>query len=558
MKPNLENYKKTYDNFNWKDYEQELERFEDGNINAAYNAVTRHANSDIKDKIALLWEGKTGSKKFSFAELEKESNKFANALINLGIKKGDRVFLFLPKIPETYISFLGILKMGAIAGTMFQAFGPDALVDRLKDSGANCIITDSTLVDRVYKVKNDLPELKHFVLVDKAKDKEISYQDIMQEASNEFEIVHTKATDPAFMLYTSGTTGKSKGVIHGHRAILQEHLTAKWVLDLKPKDIYWCTADPGWVTGIAYGILGNWSNGITTVVYDGKFSPENWYGLIQKYKISVWYTAPTAIRMLMKAGNEVVEKFNLSTLRHLCSVGEPLNPEAIKWGREVFDLSFHDTWWQTETGGMCIINYPGIKIKLGSMGKPFPGVEAAVVDSDGKKIVDEEGDLVLKPGWPSMMQEIWKNKKKYESYFKHGWYYSGDKAMQDKEGYFWFFGRADDVINTKGERVGPFEVESALVEHPGVVEAGVIGKPDKLYGEIIKAFVVLAKDYKPADDFAEEVKQFVKKRLAGHAYPSEVEVVEDLPKTRSGKIMRRVLKAKELGLEIKDTSTMEE
>lgn len=573
VKHNLRNYQKAYHNFNWKDHYQELDWFKNKKINAAYNALTRHALSEKnkkdlrplnfpteKDKIALYWESEEGkSKKFSFLELEKLSNKFANLLQNLKVKKGDRVFIFLPRIPETYICFLGILKTGALAGTLFQAFGHDALLDRLKDSGAKFLITDSDLVKRVYKVKKELPQLRKIIIINKNKVKrgEISYPREMAQASEKFEIKEMKPEEPAFMLYTSGTSGKPKGVIHTHLSILQQHLTAKWVLDLKENDIYWCTADPGWVTGISYGILGNWSNGISSLVYDGRFSAEKWYSLIEKYKVTVWYTAPTAIRMLMKAGNKIVRKYNLKSLRHLCSVGEPLNPEAIKWGRKVFRLSFHDDWWQTETGAICLANYPSLKIKLGSMGKPFPGIEAAVVNEKGKKVVGKEGDLVLKPGWPAMMKEIWRNKKKYRSYFGKGWYYSGDKALEDKDGYFWFIGRGDDIIKTRGERVGPFEVESALVEHPGIVEAGVIGKPHPLLGEIIKAFVVLAKGYKAGKNFQEEIKLFVKKRLAGHAYPQEIEVRDDLPKTRSGKIMRRVLKAEELGQDIGDVSTLE-
>jgi acetyl-CoA synthetase len=559
IKPNLSNYKKTYNQFNWKDHYSEIEFFKNNKINAAYNAVTRHTLSKNKNKVALHYVDEKKEKRYTFSEIEQQSNKFANLLTKLGIKKGDRVFIFLPRIPELYFCFLGILKAGAIAGTMFQAFGHDALLDRLKDSGAKFLITDSELVKRVNGIKKDLPKLKKIIIVDKRKVKrgEVSYPKEISKVSSEFKIKEMNLKDPAFMLYTSGTTGKPKGVIHSHQAILQQHLTAKWILDLKEDDIYWCTADPGWVTGISYGILGNLSNGITSLVYNDKFSAENWYKIIAKYKVTVWYTAPTAIRMLMKAGTGVVKKFNLKSLRHLCSVGEPLNPEAIKWGLKAFKLPFHDNWWQTETGAICIANYPGMKIKFGSMGKPFPGIKAAVLDSKGKVVVGKEGNLVLKPGWPSMMKEIWRNQKKYKSYFKRGWYISGDKAYQDKEGYFWFIGRADDIIKTRGERVGPFEVESALVEHPGIVEAGVIGKPDPMLGEAIKAFVVLAKGYKPGKDFYEEIKKFVKKRLAGHAYPKEVEIRKILPKTRSGKIMRRVLKAQELGLDTGDLSTLE-
>jgi acetyl-CoA synthetase len=346
-------------------------------------------------------------------------------------------------------------------------------------------------------------------------------------------------------------------VVHRHNAIIQEHMTAKWILDIHDDDVYWCTADPGWVTGVAYGILGSWSNNASSVVHAGRFNPKRWYEILDKYNVTIWYTAPTAIRMLMAAGNELPKKYDLSNLRHMCSVGEPLNPEAIRWGLKVFGRPFHDNWWQTETGGILIANYPSMPIKPGSMGKPLPGVTAAIIDDKGRKLKHgQEGHLAIKPGWPSMMKKIWRRPKKYKSYFMKGWYISGDRALTDKDGYFWFIGRADDVIKTSGERVGPFEVESALVEHPAVVEAGVIGKPDPLRGEIIKAFVVLDKNYKPSEKLVANLKTFVKKHLAGHAYPREIEFAKSLPKTRSGKIMRRVLKARELGLPIGDTSTL--
>jgi acetyl-CoA synthetase len=365
--------------------------------------------------------------------------------------------------------------------------------------------------------------------------------------------------EAAFMLYTSGTTGKPKGVVHTHQAILVEHMTAKWVLDLKENDVYWCTADPGWVTGIAYEILGSWSNGASTLVYEGRFEPQKWYQLIEDYQVNVWYTAPTAIRMLAATDSQLIKKYDLTSLRHLASVGEPLNPEAVWWGLKAFGLPFHDNWWQTETGGILIANYPCMDIKPGSMGKSVPGIMAEIVDDKGKKLpIKKIGNLAIKPPWPSMMKTIWRRPQKYKSYFKGGWYITGDLAYKDKEGYFWFVGRADDVIKTSGERVGPFEVESSLIEYPGVVEAGVIGKPDPLRGEIIKAFVVLKPELRPSKALKAKLQAYVKTHLAGHAYPREIEFIDKLPKTRSGKIMRRLLKAKELGLPIGDTSTLEE
>lgn len=559
VKPNLVDYEKTYQEFSWEKHKSDLEFFADGKFNAAYNAVDRHLKTPAKQKMALVWENEKGEvKKFTFQEIAELSNRVANVLIKLEIKKGDRVFLFLPRIPELYYSFLGILKTGATCGTLFQAFGPEGIKDRLGNSEARFVITHSSLVERISEVKKDLPKLEKILVVDKKEDG-FDFQKEMEYAPETFKIAHMDPKDRAFMLYTSGTTGKPKGVVHTHGAILQEYLTAKWVLDIREQDMYWCTADPGWVTGIAYEILGSWACKATALIYDGRFDPEKWYSLIDKYNVTIWYTAPTAIRMLMKAGSEIIKKHNLSSLRHLASVGEPLNPEAIRWGLDVFGMPFHDNWWQTETGGICIANYPCLNIKIGSMGQPFPGIKAGIVDDKGKEVPNgKEGNLALRPGWPSMMKEIWRRTEKYQSYFVNGWYLSGDKAWKDDDNYFWFMGRADDVIKTAGERVGPFEVESALIEHPAVIEAGVIGKPDPERGEIIKAFCILAPGTEKSDKLKEELSEYVKKHLAGHAYPKEIEFVDSLPKTRSGKIMRRVLKAKELDLPVGDTSTLEE
>ncbi|MCL4360691.1 acetate--CoA ligase [Patescibacteria group bacterium] len=559
--PNLGDYEELRKSFSWKTAEKELAWFE-GKINAAYNAVDRHVETWRKNKVALYWEDEEGRKQqYTFEELARRSNQFGNYLKDLGVARGDRVFLFLPRIPELYIAFLGILKIGAIAGTLFSAFQEQALSDRLGNSGASVVVTHSSLLPRIEKVRHKLPELHHVLVVDhEAFAKELSKKD------EELHIVHMDPGDYAFMLYTSGTTGKPKGVMHTHRAVVQEYETARWVLDLRDEDTYWCTADPGWVTGIAYEILGSWTAGVSALVYAGRFDPKRWYKLLEDYKISVWYTAPTAVRMLMAAGGALVRGYDLSHLRHMCSVGEPLNPEAIVWAVRTFGRPFHDTWWQTETGAICIANYPAMDIKIGSMGKPIPGLDAAIVDDSGHVLPPgTEGNIALKPGWPSMMKTIWKRPHKYESYFSGGYYISGDRGLMDRDGYFWFIGRADDVIKTSGERVGPFEVESALVAHPAVIEAGVIGKPDSLRGEIIKAFVVLTKEESDkvkvkayAEKLKEELASHVKKHLAGHAYPREIEFIDKLPKTRSGKIMRRILKAREMGLPIGDTSTLEE
>ncbi len=445
--------------------------FEDGSLNSAYNAVDKHIERGNGNRIGLIFESEDGKvSEYSFFQLSKQSNKIANYLTSQGVKKGDRVFIFLPRIPELFISFLGILKTGAIAGSMFSAFQQDALKDRLGNSEAKVVITNKDLAVRINSVIKDLPALEHVIVVDD--DKFRADFDLQAET---FSVVHTQPEDYAFMLYTSGTTGKPKGIVHAHAGIVQSHASAKLILDLKPDDVYWCTADPGWVTGIVYSILSNWSLGITTFVHGGRFDPEVWYGLIEKHKVTVWYTAPTAIRMLMAQGAALTKKYDLSSLRYLTSVGEPLNPEAVIWGKETFGMYFHDGWWQTETGSIMISNLSSLDVKPGSMGKPLPWMQAAILDDEGKPVSDgQEGNLCLKPFWPSIMRTVWKNEEKYNSYFLNGWYLSGDKAKKDPEGYYWFIGRADDVIKTSGERVGPFEVESALVKHPAVVEAGVI------------------------------------------------------------------------------------
>lgn len=560
IKPNLMDYDSAKDSFSVETYEQEIEFFENRTINAAHNAIDRHLDTK-KDKTALVWIGEDEEKKFTYGELASLTNKFANVLKKHDIKKGDRIFLFLPRIPELYISFLGTLKLGAVAGTLFAAFGPEAILDRVGNAEASILITSPELKPRVDKILDQMPTIKKVIVTGdyEPKENELNFNAEMDSVDDNFDIAHLDPKAKAYMLYTSGTTGKPKGVVHTHYDIVHQHLTSKWVLDLHEDDVYWCTADPGWVTGIAYGILGPWSNGVTSIVDARRFSAEKWYKLINDQKVTVWYTAPTAIRMMMKEGNDLAKKYDLSSLRFLASVGEPLNPEAVTWSVEQLGLPFHDNFWQTETGGIVIANYASMDIKPGSMGKPFPGITANIIDKDCKILPPgKEGDLVLKPGWPSMMVEIWKNKSKFDEYFCEGWYLTGDKAYMDKDGYFWFVGRADDVINTAGHRVGPFEVESALIEHPAIAEAGVIGKPDETYGEIIKAFVTLHKGHKPNDELMADIKKFMKSHLSGHAYPKEIECVDSLPKTRSGKIMRRVLKAKELGEDVGDVSTLED
>ncbi|WP_050181111.1 acetate--CoA ligase [Domibacillus robiginosus] len=559
---NLANYDETYTSFDWTEAEKAFSWSQTGKVNAAYEAIDRHAESEKREKVALYYRDASRNEQYTFAEMKANTNKAANVLKQYGdLQKGDRVFIFMPRSPELYFAALGAIKAGAIVGPLFEAFMEGAVRDRLEDSEARMIITTPELASRI--PVNELPKLeKVFIVSDSVEEneKQIDFMQKWQEASDQFEIEWVDRQDGMLLHYTSGSTGKPKGVLHVHNAMIQQYQTAKWVLDLQEDDVYWCTADPGWVTGTAYGIFGPWLTGSTNVIVGGRFSPEAWYGTIEEYKVSVWYSAPTAFRMLMGAGDEVVKKFDLSSLRHILSVGEPLNPEVVRWGKKVFDLRIHDTWWMTETGAQVICNYPAMDIRPGSMGKPIPGVKAAIVDDQGNELPPNRmGNLAIKKGWPSMMAAIWNNEAKYESYFMPGdWYVSGDSAYMDEDGYFWFQGRVDDVIMTAGERVGPFEVESKLVEHPAIAEAGVIGKPDPVRGEVIKAFIALRDGYEQSDDLKEEIRQFVKTGLAAHAAPREIEFRDKLPKTRSGKIMRRVLKAWELDLPTGDLSTMED
>ncbi|MEK3890369.1 acetate--CoA ligase [Bacillus sp. FSL K6-3431] len=559
---NLQDYDKTYESFDWSETEQQFSWHQTGRVNMAYEAIDRHAESFRENKIALYYRDAIRDEKFTFREMKEMSNKAGNVLKSVGkVEKGDRVFVFMPRTPELYFAILGTIKIGAISGPLFEAFMEGAVKDRLEDSDATVLVTTPELLKRV--PVDELPHLQHIFLVGdniEESDRYFDFNKRMAEADKNLDIEWVDRKDGMILHYTSGSTGRPKGVLHVHNAMIQHYQTARWILDMQEDDVYWCTADPGWVTGTSYGIFGPWLTGTTNVIVGGRFKPETWYKVLEDYGVTIWYSAPTAFRMLMGAGNEVVKKFDLSQLRHIVSVGEPLNPEVIRWGMEVFKKRIHDTWWMTETGALLIANYPCLEIRPGSMGKAIPGVEVAIVDDRGNELPrNRMGNLAIKKGWPAMMHQIWNNKEKYESYFLPGdWYVSGDSAYMDEDGYLWFQGRVDDVIMTAGERVGPFEVESKLLEHPAVAEAGVIGKPDPVRGEIIKAFIALLDGIEPTDELKEDIRQFVKTGLAAHAAPREIEFRDKLPKTRSGKIMRRVLKAWELNLPTGDLSTMED
>jgi acetyl-CoA synthetase len=563
---NMRPYEEEIKDFSWDISEQELGYKKGDKINIGEICTDRICRLGKAGKTALIWEDHQGNvKRYTFNDIRILTNTIANYLKSLRIKPGDRVCLFMDKVPELYLGFLGILKLGAIAQPLYSAFGSESLYTRLDDAKTTAIMTQKKHLPKVRNIMKDMPYLKYVIIVDyddskPLREKEYSFHMEKEEKIESFDIFPSYAETPSVLHYTSGTTGKPKGAQHVHYSVISQYITAKYVLDLKDEDIYWCTADPGWVTGTSYGIIGAWANGVTQCVLDSGFTAENWYRFIEKNKITMWYSAPTAIRALMKEGNEIIKNFDLSSLRHLCSIGEPLNAEAVIWSKEVFGLEFHDTFWQTETGSIVISNFPGMKIKPGSMGKPFPGMETTVVDLKTHLPIERKGIvgiIAVKPGWPAMFRTYWNNEPTYKNKFQNGWYLCGDRASIDEEGYYWFVGRDDDVINTAGHLVGPFEIESALLEHPSVAESAVVGKPDPLNMEVVKAFIALKAGYEPTKMQELEIMNFVRKKLSPLAMPQEIEFVDKLPKTRSGKIMRRVLRAKEWGEGLGDLSTLE-
>ncbi|MDD8031689.1 MAG: acetate--CoA ligase [Acidobacteriota bacterium] len=564
--PNFGNYEQIIKDFSWSISEQELDYKPGQVINIGWYCSDRICQQGKADKTALIWEGFSGAKKiYTYNDVRLCSNTIARFITGLGINAGERVCLFLDRIPELYLGFLGILKTGAIVQPLFSAFGEESLFVRLENARTSAIFTQKKHLSKVRKIRDKLPDLKHIIIVDydgksPLQEREVPFSMENTEKIENYEVYPTYAETPSVLHYTSGTTGQPKGVQHVHYSLISQYITAKWVLDLRDDDLYWCTADPGWVTGTSYGIIGPFSLGVTQFVLDSGFSAEAWYRFIERNRITVWYSAPTAIRSLMKAGDEIIKKFDLSSLRHLASVGEPLNPEAVNWSIRVFGKPFHDTYWQTETGCIVITNFPGMSVKPGSMGRPFPGITATVLNHSNHEPYPEPGRIGLiglKPGWPSMMRTYWNNEEAYKNKFRNGWYLTGDRARIDKDGYFWFVGRDDDVINTGGHLVSPFEVESALLEHQAVAESAVVSKPDPINMEVVKAYVTLKPGFTASKDLELDIMNFIRKKLSPLAMPQEIEFVDSLPKTRSGKIMRRILHAKEWGEEIGDTSTLE-
>ncbi|MDE1943080.1 MAG: acetate--CoA ligase [Betaproteobacteria bacterium] len=569
--PHWHDYEAQRADFSWDDVRRELEGLPGGALNIAHEAVDRHARGPRRHHPAFVFLGEQGQRDvLTYAELATLTNRFASALASLGVHRGDTLFVLSGRIPELYIAVLGSLKAGMVVSPLFSAFGPEPVATRLTLGAGRVLVTTESLYQRkVEGLRGHLPQLEHVLLVGE-KGRETSLPDtldfgrFMSCGTDVFDTVPTFPEDAALLHFTSGTTGKPKGAQHVHKAVLMHWMTGKYALDLHPGDIYWCTADPGWVTGTSYGIIAPLLHGITSVIDEGEFDAERWYRILQEEGVSVWYTAPTAIRMLMKAGMELAKARSFPQLRFIASVGEPLNPEAVWWGIDAFSLAIHDNWWQTETGGIMIANAPAFDIKPGSMGRPLPGVEAGLVRrlQDGSiSLVEapgEEGELALKKGWPSMMRGYLGEAARYRSCFSGEWYLTGDLARRDADGYYWFVGRSDDVIKSAGHLIGPFEVESALLEHPAVAEAGVIGKPHETLGELVKAFVSLRHGFEGSEALRRDILGHARKRLGAAVAPKELDFLPSLPKTRSGKIMRRLLKARELGLPEGDISALEQ
>ncbi|MFC5302275.1 acetate--CoA ligase [Azospira restricta] len=566
--PNLVDYAAVRAAFSWAAARAELAGLPGGALNIAQEAVERHAQGARRERVAFRFLSDDAVRDLTFGELSRLTSRFANVLAALGVARGERVFVLAGRIPELYVAVLGSLKAGCVVSPLFSAFGPEPIATRIRlGEGAVLVTTDALYRRKVAAIRAQLPSLRHVLLASESGEADAvagthDLAALMAAAGEDFATVATQPDELALLHFTSGTTGMPKGAMHVHDAVVTHWATGRYALDLHGDDVFWCTADPGWVTGTSYGIVAPLLHGVTSIVDAADFDAERWYRILEEQGVTVWYTAPTAIRLLMKAGPELARQHAYPRLRFVASVGEPLNPEAVWWGKEVLGHAIHDNWWQTETGGIMIANLPALAIKPGAMGVPLPGVEAAIVrrlaDGSVEPVVDGgDGELALKRGWPSMLRGHLNDAARYEKCFAGDWYLSGDLARRDADGYFWFVGRADDVIKSAGHLIGPFEVESALMEHPAVAEAGVIGKPDAVVGEVVKAFVSLKAGHAPGEALRLELLAHARRRLGAAVAPKEIDFLTTLPRTRSGKIMRRLLKARELGLPEGDTSTLE-
>ena len=552
-KANMGNYFEACDAFDWNKVAEEFTWHRTGRINAAYEAIDRHAEDPAHAvKCCFSFESEGKKEKISYGLMKDLSNRFANVLRKFGVKKGDRVILFLPRCPEYYVAMIGCAKVGAVFVPLFEALMEVALFERVRESRARILVSTPKMAARISSV--GLPGLRHTILVGAGKSAlgpgQLRWDEEMAGAGSVAEIEWVDLEDPLFLIYTSSSAGRPKGVLHVHHDMVGHLITARWVLDLKDDDVLWTTADPGWITGTVYGAFAPWLCGVETFVRGGRFELEGWIRSIESNRVSVWYTSPTVYRRLMAKGEEIIRKHDLGRLRHLLSVGEPLPSEIVYWARRVFRVPVHDTWWMTETGMIMIANYPTLPIKPGAIGKPFPGVKAAVIDSESNELPPLTlGELAIKAGWPAMMRQIWNDEKRYKEYFAlEPWFVSGDTAYMDDDGYFYYQGRDDDLIKIAGIVVGPSEMEDVLRKHPAVADAGIIGKPDPLRGNLIKAFIALKPEVTPSDTLKKEIIDFVKKYFSPRIAPAEIEFRPRIPRAENGAVVRIVLKAWELGL----------
>ena len=554
--------------FSWERLRAELFERADDRMNIAMLAVDRPAATH-PDKTALRFvDARYATHELTYETLRRQANRFANLLRARAVDRGGTVATLLGRCPELFVVVLGTLKAGNVYSPLFSAFGPEPIRSRLELSGAAVLITTQRLYERkVAPIRSQLPLLRHVLLV---RDEPVAplpagtsdLAEALAAQADQFDTVPMDPDDDALLHFTSGTTGKPKGVVHAHRAVMAHHASARLALDLRSEDVFWCTADPGWVTGISYGVIAPLTCGVTLLVDREELDVERWYALLAEHRVTVWYTAPTAIRMLMKAGMEPLRKHDYPALRLIASVGEPLNPEAVQWGVDAFGRPVHDTWWQTETGAIMIANFPGQPVSPGAMGRALPGVEIAIArkreDGSVELLGDDQiGEIVLRPGWPSLFKTYLNDERRYRDSFAGGWYFSGDQARRDARGCFWFIGRSDDVIKAAGHLISPFEVECALNQHPAVLQSAVIGLPDPVAGQIVRAVVELRPGQQPDAELRRSIIAHGRRLLGAAIAPRDVDFAASLPRTRSGKIMRRLLRARALGLPEGDLSTLE-
>ena len=557
----------------WQQAKAALSGLPNGGLNIAHEAIDRHAVGDYRHHVAIRCIDSTGiSQDFTYLDLSKLTNQFAHVLQQLQVVTGNCVFTLLGRVPELYITVLGTLKNGSIVCPLFSVFGPEPIRTRLVSGNAKVLVTSKRLYeDKIEPLRRSLPGLKHIIIVDQDQDIPPLCDDFWQlinRASDRFTITPTKPETQALLHFTSGTTGKPKGVLHVHNAVVAHYASARYALDLHPGDIFWCTADPGWVTGTSYGIIAPLVIGATLLVDEQEFDPVRWCQFLQDYRVNVWYTAPTAIRMMMRLGNDLLNHYDFSSLRFAASVGEPLNAELVLWGKKALGIPLHDSWWQTETGAIMIANHATIEIKPGSMGKSLPGVESAVIQRSSEFEVrtseietidapDQAGELILRVGWPSMFVGYLDDKERYRRCFINDWYLTGDIVRRDVDGYFWYVGRVDDAIKSAGHLIGPYEVERVFLAQAAVADAGVIGIPDPIINETVRAYVVLKAGYSASDELKRYLHAQARKALGPAVAPREIEFCDKLPRTRSGKIMRKLLKSRALGLPEGDLSTLD-